>query len=349
MSYLEINHLTKIFSKGVKAVDDASIQIEKGMFFTFLGPSGCGKTTTLRMIAGFETPTEGSIVMDGKDITDLPPEKKQIGMMFQNYALFPHMSVEENVAYGLKIKRMKKPDIAMNVKKYLEMVGLGGYEKRKITELSGGEQQRVALARSLANEPKILLLDEPLSNLDAKMRDDMRFELKKLQNELNITMIYVTHDQNEALMMSDKIAVFKKGKIQQIGTPVDIYNHPANSFVANFIGQTNLKDIIKVDGNYVYLNDDLALLSEGESDNVAKVSIRNECILFSKENNNHPNCLEAKILSKQFNGLVSYYVIDIKGVQLHVTRTNGSYDYEPEVNENTFIYIDPRCVVKLGG
>ena len=349
MSYLEIHHLTKIFQKGVKAVDDASIQIEKGMFFTFLGPSGCGKTTTLRMIAGFETPTQGTIIMDGKDITDLPPEKKQIGMMFQNYALFPHMSVEENVSYGLKIKRMKKPDITKNVQRYLAMVGLSGYEKRKITELSGGEQQRVALARSLANEPKILLLDEPLSNLDAKMRDDMRFELKKLQHELNITMIYVTHDQNEALMMSDQIAVFKKGKIQQIGTPLEIYNHPVNAFVADFIGQTNLVDVYKTEDNKVYLNQDCSLFSEGNVEDTKKVSIRNECILFSKDPTSQPNCLKAKVVNKQFNGLVSYYVIDVQGITLHVTRMNGSYEYEPDINESIYINIDPRSVVKLGG
>lgn len=348
MSYLELYDLTKVFQKDVRAVDSASIKMDKGMFFTFLGPSGCGKTTTLRMIAGFETPTEGQIIMDGKDITYLPPEKKEIGMMFQNYALFPHMSVEENVAYGLKIKKMKKTDIENNVKKYLGLVGLSGYEKRKITQLSGGEQQRVALARSLATEPKILLLDEPLSNLDAKMRDDMRFELKRLQHELNITMIYVTHDQNEALMMSDRIAVFKKGKIQQIGTPDQIYSHPANCFVANFVGQTNLADVYMYDEQYIYLNEKLKFVRKHRIESPKHVSIRNENIIFYNDKVEKENLHKCRIKSKQFNGMVSYYVIEVEGIELNVTRVNESASFSPMVNDDVYIWISPDSVVELG-
>jgi iron(III) transport system ATP-binding protein len=222
------------------AVDQVDLTIREGEFFTLLGPSGCGKTTTLRMIAGFCFPTTGRILFDDQDVTHVPPHLRDTGMVFQNYALFPHMTVAENVAFGLEVRKLPKKEIAEQVEQALEKVRLGGFGERKISQLSGGQQQRVALARALVIRPRILLLDEPLSNLDARLRDEMRTEILSLQRSLGITTIYVTHDQVEALSMSDRIAVFRRGKCQQTGTPEEIYNHPKNAFVASFVGETNL-------------------------------------------------------------------------------------------------------------
>ena len=237
---IELRHISKVFEDGFKAVDDFNLEVKRGEFVTFLGPSGCGKTTTLRMIAGFEMPTEGDILLNGKDISSLPPNERPINTVFQRYALFPHMNIFENIAFGLKQKKTPQEQIRRKVKKVLELVDLEGFEKRSVATLSGGQQQRVAIARALVNEPEILLLDEPLGALDLKMRQEMQLELKAMHDELGITFIYVTHDQEEALTMSDKIVVMKEGKIQQIGEPEDIYNEPQNAFVADFIGDSNL-------------------------------------------------------------------------------------------------------------
>lgn len=237
---IELRHISKVFEDGFKAVDDFNLEVKRGEFVTFLGPSGCGKTTTLRMIAGFEMPTEGDILLNGKDISSLPPNERPINTVFQRYALFPHMNIFENIAFGLKQKKTPQEEIRRKVKKVLELVDLEGFEKRSVATLSGGQQQRVAIARALVNEPEILLLDEPLGALDLKMRQEMQLELKAMHDELSITFIYVTHDQEEALTMSDKIVVMKEGKIQQIGEPEDIYNEPQNAFVADFIGDSNL-------------------------------------------------------------------------------------------------------------
>ncbi|MDO4976541.1 MAG: ABC transporter ATP-binding protein [Eubacteriales bacterium] len=238
---IELKHITKIFDdNGFAAVSDFNLEVKRGEFVTFLGPSGCGKTTTLRMIAGFDIPTEGEILLNGEDITKLPPNKRPINTVFQRYALFPHMNIYENIAFGLKQKKMPKDEITRKVKKVLELVDLEGFEHRKINTLSGGQQQRVAIARALVNEPEILLLDEPLGALDLKMRKEMQLELKAMHDELGITFIYVTHDQEEALTMSDKIVVMSEGRMQQIGTPEDIYNEPVNAFVADFIGDSNI-------------------------------------------------------------------------------------------------------------
>ncbi|MCQ2521572.1 MAG: ABC transporter ATP-binding protein [Lachnospiraceae bacterium] len=237
---LEFKNLSRVFEDGFKAVSDFNLSIKRGEFVTFLGPSGCGKTTTLRMVAGFDLPTEGQILLDGKDISDLPPHKRPINTVFQRYALFPHLNIFDNVAFGLKLKKLPMDEIVRKVRKALEMVDLEGFEKRKIATLSGGQQQRIAIARALVNEPEILLLDEPLGALDLKMRKEMQLELKNMHDRLGITFIYVTHDQEEALTMSDKIVVMSEGKIQQIGTPEDIYNEPKNAFVADFIGESNI-------------------------------------------------------------------------------------------------------------
>ncbi len=237
---IELKHITKTYENGFTAVSDFNLYVKKGEFVTFLGPSGCGKTTTLRMIAGFELPTEGEILLNGKNIANLPPYERPINTVFQRYALFPHMNIFENIAFGLRQKKMAEDVIVKKVKKVLELVDLEGFEGRSVSTLSGGQQQRIAIARALVNEPEILLLDEPLGALDLKMRKEMQLELKDMHNRLGITFIYVTHDQEEALTMSDTIVVMSEGKIQQIGKPEDIYNEPKNAFVADFIGESNI-------------------------------------------------------------------------------------------------------------
>jgi spermidine/putrescine transport system ATP-binding protein len=234
-----IEHVTKRFGS-FTAVDDAHFDIQRGEFFSMLGPSGCGKTTTLRMIAGFEQPTSGRIRLEGRDVSRVPPYKRNVNTVFQHYALFPHMSVFDNVAFGPRSKRTPRADVAKRVAELLEIVRLGEYAKRKPTQLSGGQQQRVALARALVNYPSALLLDEPLGALDLKLRQAMQLELKRIQREVGITFIYVTHDQEEALTMSDRIAVMNEGRVEQIGTPEDIYHAPDSVFVAGFIGVANL-------------------------------------------------------------------------------------------------------------
>lgn len=236
---IELKNIKKVFDDTV-VVEDFNLEVKKGEFVTFLGPSGCGKTTTLRMIAGFEFPTEGQILLNGEDISHLPPNLRPINTVFQRYALFPHMNVYDNVAFGLNLKHLPKSVISEKVRRVLEVVDLEGFEKRKISTLSGGQQQRIAIARAIVNEPDILLLDEPLGALDLKMRKEMQLELKSMHEQLGITFIYVTHDQEEALTMSDKVVVMSDGMIQQIGTPEEIYNEPKNAFVADFIGESNI-------------------------------------------------------------------------------------------------------------
>ncbi len=239
---VEARHVVKAFGQGdtaVRALDDVSVNIRTGEFFTLLGPSGCGKTTLLRLIAGFEMPSGGAILLEGADITTLPPNKRPVNTVFQSYALFPHLTVAENVGFGLQMLGRPKAEVAATTARMLALVKLEALAGRKTSQLSGGQQQRVALARALAPAPKVLLLDEPLSALDLKLRKEMQIELKRLQLETGITFIFVTHDQEEALTMSDRIGVMSAGKLQQVGTPKDIYNHPVNRFVASFIGESN--------------------------------------------------------------------------------------------------------------
>ena len=237
---LELKDIRKSFSKDEVVLKEISLSIDKGEFITLLGSSGCGKTTTLRIIAGLETPDSGKVYLEGKDVTALAPEARDVNTVFQNYALFPHMTVADNIGYGLKLKKIPKAEIKKRVSEMLELVQLKGYEKRKPSELSGGQKQRVAIARALVNNPKVLLLDEPLGALDLQLRRAMQIELKHLQKKLGITFIYITHDQEEAINMSDRIAVMKDGCIEQIGTPDEIYNHPKTSYVATFVGNANI-------------------------------------------------------------------------------------------------------------
>ena len=239
---IEVRNAVKAFGQGdaaVRALDDVSIVIRTGEFFTLLGPSGCGKTTLLRLIAGFETPTSGQILLEGQDITALPPNKRPVNTVFQSYALFPHLTVAQNVGFGLEMQGRPKAEVSATVERMLALVKLEPLASRKTSQLSGGQQQRVALARALAPQPKVLLLDEPLSALDLKLRKEMQIELKRLQHETGITFVFVTHDQEEALTMSDRIGVMSHGKLQQIGSPKDIYTRPVNRFVASFIGESN--------------------------------------------------------------------------------------------------------------
>ncbi|MFY9214560.1 MAG: spermidine/putrescine ABC transporter ATP-binding protein [Tissierellaceae bacterium] len=241
MNIIDLENITMEYD-GLKVLDDINLSIRKNEFLTLLGPSGCGKTTTLRIIGGFEEPTQGRVIFEGKDISKLPPYKRRINTVFQKYALFPHLDVFGNIAFGLKIKKVPNHEIEKRVKEMLRLVDLRGFENRSIESLSGGQQQRIAIARALVNEPEVLLLDEPLGALDLKLRKEMQIELKNIQQRIGITFIYVTHDQEEALTMSDTIVVMNQGKIQQIGSPIDIYNEPKNAFVAKFIGESNIID-----------------------------------------------------------------------------------------------------------
>lgn len=348
MKGLTINNLKKVF-ENTTAINNVSFNIEEGEFFTFLGPSGCGKTTLLRTIAGFTQPEEGSIFIGNIDITKAPAEKREVGLVFQNYALFPHMNVYENIAYGLKIKKLSKKEIQTKVLNVLNLVRLNGYEKRKITELSGGEQQRVALARALVIEPKVLLLDEPLCNLDAKLRDEMRIEIKELQSKLKITTIFVTHDQNEALTMSQRIAVFNKGKCMQIGTPKEVYLNPKNTFVASFIGVTNLfniKKYIKENNNsFAYVNEKIKLhINEGAKGKF--MSIRPEHINMLKEEKHSKNTLKGIISKIQFNGNISDYIVNVEDLKFKVSKINSNLGDKFCINEEVFIEI-PKESIKV--
>lgn len=330
MKNVKIENVSKQFGK-VHGVKDLNLTIKTGEFFTFLGPSGCGKTTTLRMIAGFYYPTEGKIFFDDRDVTLLQPNKRNIGMVFQNYALFPHMTVDENIAFGLQVRKLSKQDIKQKVDRIRGLVHLAQYGNRKINELSGGQQQRVALARALVIEPDILLLDEPLSNLDAKLREETRVEIKRIQSELGVTTIYVTHDQMEAMSMSDRIMVMDNGYVQQIGTPQEIYNRPLNRFVADFIGETNLIEatIIALQDEEVQVKTKNGLVLTGRKqhssptlthmigDNVF-ISIRPESV------NQGPgeNTLTGTITFVEFTGISVNYIVDFIDFSLKVMIIN---------------------------
>ena len=280
---IKLQNITKSFDNET-ILDNLNLTIHENEFITLLGPSGCGKTTTLRIIGGFETPDSGQVIFDEKDITHLPPNERKLNTVFQKYALFPHMSIAENIAFGLKISKKSSSYINDKINYALKLVNLEGFQNRHVDSLSGGQQQRIAIARAIVNEPKILLLDEPLGALDLKMRQDMQYELIRLKNELGITFIYVTHDQEEALTMSDTIVVMNQGYIQQIGTPEDIYNEPVNAFVADFIGDSNIIDGLMIHDKLVQvLNVDLECVDTGFGENhPVDVVIRPEDVIITE-------------------------------------------------------------------
>ena len=320
---IELRHISKVYSdNGFKAVDDFNLEVKRGEFVTFLGPSGCGKTTTLRMIAGFEMPTSGEILLNGEDISQLPANKRPINTVFQRYALFPHMNIYDNIAFGLKLKKLPKEEIRKKVKRVLDIVDLEGFENRKISTLSGGQQQRIAIARALVNEPEILMLDEPLGALDLKMRQEMQLELKHMHDELGITFIYVTHDQEEALTMSDKIVVLSEGRIQQIGTPEDIYNEPQNAFVADFIGESNIfKGIMTGHMKVRFCGGEFMGMDDVAEGTLVDVVVRPEDVIITKPED---GVVEGEVVSVIFKGM-HYEVTVESGKYEMVIRTTKCY------------------------
>ncbi len=337
---IELKHVKKVFDDETIAVDDFNLEVKKGEFVTFLGPSGCGKTTTLRMIAGFELPTSGQILLNGEDISRLPPNKRPVNTVFQKYALFPHLNVYDNVAFGLRLKKIEntyvndkgetytkkqklsKAEIDAKVKKALEIVDLEGFEKRSVSTLSGGQQQRIAIARAIVNEPEILLLDEPLGALDLKMRKEMQIELKNMHKKLGITFIYVTHDQEEALTMSDKIVVINDGDIQQIGTPTEIYNEPVNTFVADFIGESNIfNGVITGKLKVSFCGAEFDCLDDFEKNQKVDVVVRPEDVKICAPDKGK---LKGKVLSTVFKGVHYEITVEIDNFEMVIQSTRSA-------------------------
>ena len=324
---IEIKHVSKWFGDK-QVLDDVSLKVRKGEFVTILGPSGCGKTTLLRILAGFEIATEGEVLLEGSDITQVPPHLRPMNTVFQRYALFPHLNVYDNIAFGLKLKKTKSSVIEEKVKRALKMVGLTDYEHRDVNSLSGGQQQRVAIARAIVNQPQVLLLDEPLAALDLKMRKDMQMELKDMHKTLGITFIYVTHDQEEALTLSDTIVVMSEGVIQQIGTPTDIYNEPENCFVADFIGESNILNGVMVEDCLVrFMNTEFKCVDKGFGENVpVDVVIRPEDIYIMPPTDS--GMIHGKVVSCIFKGVhYEMTVMTNDGYELMIQDYNA---FEPE-------------------
>ena len=321
--FIKIKNVSKNFEE-VVAVDNISVDIARGEFFSLLGPSGCGKTTLLRILAGFEYPSSGSVFIDNLDVTDITPNLRPTNMVFQNYAIFPHINVKRNIEFGLRKEKLSKDELDKRVQDALKMVQLEGYEDRYSNQLSGGQRQRIALARALVKQPKVLLLDEPLGALDKKLREEMQLELRNLQRSIGITFIFVTHDQEEAMTMSDRVAVMNKGKILQISPPRDLYDNPKNLFVGDFIGQINFLDtqIVKIEGNNakVLINKlgehEIITSNNNLSQNESIVcAIRPETIIISKTNEKNSDiCIKGSIVNTSFYGNMTYIYVNIEGL-----------------------------------
>ena len=317
---IHLENISKEYD-GATVLSDINLYILKNEFLTLLGPSGCGKTTTLRLIGGFEYPTTGRVIYEGKDITDVPPYKRRVNTVFQKYALFPHLNVRDNIAFGLKIKKMSRGEIDRRVDKMLSLVNLAGYGKRSVDSLSGGQQQRIAIARALVNEPDVLLLDEPLGALDLKLRKEMQVELKSMQQQLGITFIYVTHDQEEALTMSDTVAVMNGGRIQQIGDPKRIYDEPKNAFVADFIGESNIIPGVMLEDDLVeMLGSEFQCVDEGFGKNEpVDVVVRPEDIMIVGED---VGMLTGTVESVLFKGVHYEMIVDTGSMRWKVHSTS---------------------------
>ncbi|MDU7151866.1 MAG: ABC transporter ATP-binding protein [Peptoniphilus grossensis] len=333
---IELENVTKSFGDNV-ILKDFDFKVKKDEFLTILGPSGCGKTTILRLIGGFEEPDEGKILFNGEDITNKEPYERKINTVFQKYALFPHMNVYNNIAFGLNIKKMDKKIIKEKVKEVLKLVNLVGFENREIESLSGGQQQRIAIARALVNEPEVLLLDEPLGALDLKLRQAMQIELKRIQKSVGITFIYVTHDQEEALSMSDTVVVLNNGEIQQMDSPLNIYNEPKNAFVADFIGESNIiKAKMLSDFKVRFLDYDFPCVDKGFKDmEDVEVVVRPEDVLLVDENYQ----IEGTVTSLVFKGVHYEMTVDVDGYSMLVQSTE-----KREVGEKTGIIIKPDLI-----
>lgn len=344
---LELKDIRKSFEKETDVLKGISLAIGKGEFITLLGSSGCGKTTTLRIIAGLETPDGGQVFLDGKDVTSLAPEARDVNTVFQNYALFPHMNVADNIGYGLKLKKTPKEEIRRKVKEMLELVQLPGYEKRKPSELSGGQKQRVAIARALVNNPKVLLLDEPLGALDLQLRRAMQIELKRLQKKLGITFVYITHDQEEAINMSDRIAVMNEGRFEQIGSPDEIYNHPRTSYVATFVGNANILKgraagtengcvLVELPGGIMPVDAAGEEVKEGEE---VTLAVRSENIRLDG------GCgLEAEVAEKSFAGGLLRVVLKLSD-GTEVTASRYGIDAAVQPGEKVCLSFEPGDAV----
>ncbi len=334
---IELRGISKEYD-GEQILNSINLYIRDNEFVTLLGPSGCGKTTTLRIIGGFETPDEGRVFFDGKDITDLPPYKRQVNTVFQKYALFPHLNVYDNIAFSLRLKKVPEKEISVRVKELLELVALKGFERRNVNLLSGGQQQRVAIARALISNPRVLLLDEPLGALDLKLRKDMQNELKKIQKQTGIAFIYVTHDQEEALSMSDTVVVMANGVIQQIGTPTDIYNEPKHAFVADFIGESNIVDgVMKEDYKVTFARHTFDCVDFGfEKNESVDVVVRPEDVDVVSPDK---GMLKGTVTSVTFKGVHYEIIVDIHGFKWMIQST----DYVEE-GANIGLYIEPDAI-----
>lgn len=345
MSYLSISNVSKIFG-GVVAVEDFNLEVEKGEFISFLGPSGCGKTTTLRMIAGFELPTSGEVVLDSENITYKSPNERNVGMVFQSYALFPNMTVAQNIGFGLQVRKTPADEIQTTVKEMLGLIHLEKHAEKYPYQLSGGQQQRVALARALAINPRVLLLDEPLSALDAKIRVELRQEIRRIQQKMGITTIYVTHDQEEALSLSDRIVVMSQGHMEQVGTPSEIYNHPTTEFVASFVGQLNLLPVSEVDlkNGVCKLNGQLVRFDHSEPRQISdkpRLAIRPEEFQFGQAEGR--NLIQGRVEVVMFLGAVVRLRVRIGEVLVSVDLFNERNMTLPRVGDEAIVNFPPHA------
>ena len=352
MAYLEINNVSKVFGTSTEAVSDFTLGIEQGELVSFLGPSGCGKTTTLRMVAGFEMPTTGNIRINGEDVTSKPPNQRNVGMVFQAYALFPNMTVGSNIGFGMKIAKKSPEEIKKRVDELLDLIHMPGFGDRYPHQLSGGQQQRVALARALALEPQVLLLDEPLSALDAKIRVSLRAEIRAIQQHLGITAIYVTHDQEEALSLSDRVVVMYQGHMEQVGAPFEIYNYPQTEFVAQFVGTLNAvsaevvdpsSSSLKVDGLMIQAAQGLENRRSGEK---VMIAIRPERFSFASEQKK-ANLLDCTIKNITFLGSIVRIEVLVGNNSFHMDTFNNPYLELPKVGDKTQITCSREAVLIL--